>query len=451
MQKKSLVLFLLTLLVSCNEVKKETQIIYQDKDQLNSVESNQKAIEELDRLLNSSTPNLALAEILARSLSKEQKKFAQNILSELTQKEIEQILTELKKDNQTVRRNYIFHGDKVQEDFKFVNGILLESETENKANLSFDQKVKIAVTGQLKNKNLSEIINTYSERSQQLAEEIANSAMIEISKDNYLSREIEGLTSEQDKEKSLVKITEKLDQFFKNSTLSDKQQYTVIATGLVAGVIYQKVKDNRTFKDAIKLVSKTIEDLKTIKQKFDELSALAGSLNKHYLDSQKNMENFISGVKDTQKEMRELFNKAQNDLKKENVSKVEAREIMNELYQQVILGKKFKEENRSVLSTPIRISENVTKTVSAAEKMSTNLSSILETTKSISAALNIKLDPKIDKLISKAQQVTSFIQSAQTIMGGLATGGPVVAFAALGSSSALKMLAPGAEGATAKA
>jgi hypothetical protein len=115
MQKKSLVLFLLTLLVSCNEVKKETQIIYQDKDQLNSVESNQKAIEELDRLLNSSTPNLALAEILARSLSKEQKKFAQNILSELTQKEIEQILTELKKDNQTVRRNYIFHGDKVQE------------------------------------------------------------------------------------------------------------------------------------------------------------------------------------------------------------------------------------------------------------------------------------------------------------------------------------------------
>ncbi|MFP5384661.1 MAG: hypothetical protein ACLGHN_01185 [Bacteriovoracia bacterium] len=450
MKKLSLLLATTILMSACSKTVEEvsnsnptqkTEAIRQEK--LN------KDLDALKRLLSSEAPNLALAEILIKSLSEEYKPEVAKLVSQLTPHEAEAIINQVKADNRSIYNSMMFKHQRYQDDEALLKNSLMDPDLFMGHPFSFENQLKVSTFAYLKSKALDNIISTYDKRASELADQLAESIAIEIGKSYPVdATKIEDSIQNTSKEraieviKNIQPVVEKLDNHFKNSKLSESEQYTVVIAGIIAGGIYAKVKDSNGFQNFLKRNKQAIKDVKEFAEKAKEFSVIVNSLEDHIKKTSDNIRDFQDGLKGSRKSISELYSEA---VKNGGPKDLTSKRIINFLYNNVIRGKKekLKEENDSILSKQVSFNENFDKTLTAAGKLSDNLSNIIKTTNRLTALFGVKPSKDLQNVLDKAQKVSAVVSTVKSAMAGFATGGFIGALGALSSGPMASLMSGG--------
>ena len=456
---KSLPIFLssVMLLSACSKTVKEIHhVAGVNKEPISSEEGSQQTleIEALKKLLKSEAPNLALAELVAKTIPVEKRSDLKKSIYELSGKDVNEIINQLHLQNEKISDAYLFYGQRYQHNAALMKESVFKSEIFTDDTLI--NQLKVATLTKIKNKALEEIILSYEKRANELNEEISAQLAYQIAiKDKKLAGEIEESIREKEPKEKIVEMIQKaqpviehletIDKTFKRSDLNEDEQYTVLMSALVAGGIYLHVKDNEGFKRIVEEGKRIVRDVKEIESKVKEFGLLVSTMKKHLTDAETNARNLGEGLNGAGKDIEAMYRNARaglNNSSGNQASKVESKRILDFLYNKVVKGKDARkdETNTSILSKQRQINANLEKTVNAVEGMANNLSAILDTTQKFAALLNIKPPKELANVMHKAQQVAQIVGAAKDIMTGWASGGPLGAVTALSSGPLMKML-----------
>lgn len=458
----SLPIFLssILLLTACSKTVKEIhQQSGESKDPISSEETNQKnnEVESLKRLLNSKAPNLALAELVAKTIPNEKRAILKQIIAELPPQDVQEIINNLQVQNEKIKDAYLFNGQRYQHNSALINNSTLSSEV--LTDQSLVDQLRVATLNKIKNKTLEDIILSYEKRANEINEVISAQLAYQIA---TTDKKVAGLVEEAIRDKTpkekIIEIIQKsqpvidhlemVDKAFKKSDLNEDEQYTVLMGALIAGGIYLHVKDNEGFKRIVEEGKRIVHDIKEIQSKVNEFGMLVSTMKKHFTDAEINVRNLGEGLNGAGKDIEAMYRNAQANVNNSNAtsaSKVESKKILDFLYNKVVKGKDAKKEetNPSILSKQRQINANLEKTINAVEGMTNNLSAILDTTQKFAAIFKIKPSKDLLKVMNKAQQVAQVVSATKEILAGWATGGPLGAVTALSSGSMSKMLGGG--------
>ena len=447
---KTLSIFLTgTLILSaCSKTVKEIHQAPETKNNTQSISvvDTNIEIDAIKKLLASESPNIALAELLARTLPKEKKDDARKLIAALSAKEVAQILDKVKKQNENIRKDALFHGQRYEDAF-FISNTLKNDLSTN--TISPEEQLRVSVFLYVKNKALDEIISAYNKKANELSKELSEDIAYEIAQNRSLTAKLLKESKEASKEKVLKTIKDsqefvkKIDVYFKTSGINTKEQYTALLLGAITGGVFMMVKDESSIKHLIEHGKKVVRDVNEFKQKAEAAVLLVKTIGEHLDDTKTNIRDFTEGMRDSTNEIEQMYENAK--LSAENSGSVDSKSIADFLYNRVIKGKKVNVggTNPSILSQGTKINESIGRSGAAAEKMGGNLSKIVASADTLTKLL--KIGPKNDlyKVIKTASQVASVVSSVGSVMVGYATGGPFGAAMALSSSPMMSGLMGG--------
>ncbi|WP_408096858.1 hypothetical protein ACJVC5_17605 [Peredibacter sp. HCB2-198] len=453
MKKTSIILSTALLVSACSKTVKEvTQV--QEKSSQSEVSNKTrpepaKDVSILRELLNSKAPNLALAELLAKSVVKEHREELKAMITELSEEEAEQIIKSLDTSNNTIRENYLYHGQKYYNGKKLESSLILDGQSLKNHPFSLETQLKISTISYLKSKALDNILEAYNKRSEKLAIELAQDIAFEIgSKHPDVARQIENeMNGPKDKVIEAIRkatpVAKKIDQYFRTSELNENEQYVTLLGGLIAGAIYVQVKDNKGFRNLIAQGQKIARDIKEFEEKAKEFSVLVNTM-KHHLEQTKNdYRNLQEGMIGARDDARDLFERIRtNDLGPSDVS---SRRIVDFLYKRVIKGEEASPDrsNPSVLSKQVSFNENFQKTLTSASSLTNNLSGIIHTANSFATLFKMRPSKDLANILDKAQKVNAVIQGVQSAVAGFAAGGFIGAMGAISSGPMMSLMGGG--------
>lgn len=427
-----------------------------EKDtQKTSISHQGNEVESLKNLMLSEAPNIALGELLAKTIPKEQRQDVKNIISSLSADEAKELITQVQKQNANIRQEYLFHGQKYQHNKAFLTNVVGNDIAVD--NLSLANQLRVSVFSYVKNKTLDEIVSTYSKRSAQLAEELSEEIAFDIGGQNpELASRIESAVSKDSKEKAIEfiqnskEVVEKVDKYFKSSNLNENEQYVTLVGAVIAGGIYMQVKDKAGFKNIVEQGKKIVRDIKTFERKAKEATVLIKTLGDHLDSTAKNMNDFSDGISESKNDFDQMYKEAK--VGAGNPSNVHSKRIFDFLYNKVIKGKDVKADgtNTSILSKQTKINASITKSVTAVGNVADNLANIINTTNKLSALFGIKPSKDLQKVLVKAQKVAEVVGTVKNVMVAYAAGGPLGAMGAFSSSPMLASMMGGGGGDTAK-
>lgn len=401
---------------------------------------------EIEKLFASQAPNIALAEFLLKTLPENVKKDARDVLVSLTVQEAEDLLRQFQKQNLGIKQNYLFHGQKYKTNTYLLNNTLLDPKDVKVESGTLGDELRFALFAHIKHKALNEIISTYDQRANDLAQELAGQIAYEIAQNPSESAEIEKIFNGVDRERAVQLISKTsgilkaVDKYFKSSNLNSSEQYTLLTAGVIAGGIYHKLTEYKSFQRILKEGKKIYSDFKDIQKKAKEFVLLTRTLEEHISSTAKNMKNLREGIQGTGNDLTTAFKEAQN-----RPNDINSKRIMNFLYEKVIKGKDVDEngENESVLSHQRKVNENFQKVINSAGELTNNLSTIINTTNNIAKLLGIRPSKDVQKVLDKVNKVGQVISVAQAAITGWTTAGPMGALAALGSGPMSSLLGAG--------
>lgn len=417
--------------------------------------SEENRIDLAKKILNSKAPNLALAQLLTKSLNPSEKAQTKVLVESLEAEEIQIIIEQVKKDQESIKSFYLFHKNNYQGNTSFINRAILNPNQIVSSPLSFEDQIQLSVFAYLKNKALDEIVHTYDKKASELVRDLAKQVAAEMYQEdeaqtkmleNSIRFESEVIAKDRIlKSKPFIK---KADKLFRDSNLNENEQYAVVASGALAFAIYTQVRDNKTFRHLANEARQIINDIKTIQKKATEFKMLINTLDKHTTDLSKNTQDLADGMKGSRTDLMEMYSKAKKGLTSPNY--IESKKVMSFLYDKVINGKDIKDDgkNPSIFSKQIEINKNVTKSIYAAGEIASNLSNILDTTQKLGALFGVKPSNDLMKIMDKASKVSQVVSLANSVITGLSTGGILGAFSALSSGPLSSMLSGGNSGVT---
>lgn len=414
-------------------------------------------VEALRSLLNSKAPNLALAELLSKSVAREHRQEIKALFADLSVEETKAIILKVQEDNKSIRSNYLFHGQVYKDNRDLLKNSLVNTSflTNEPYSIegqpfSIENQLKVSAFSYLKNKALDEIISTYDKRAQELADELANDIAIEIGENHPdLARQIEsGVKSSSQEEviKMIQKakpIVEKIDTYFRASNLNENEQYVVTISGIIAGTVYMQVKDKESFKRILAEGKRIAKDIESFKKKAKEFSFLVNTLETHIENTGKNIKDLGAGMTGAKRDLENLFSAAKEGMN--GSSNVHSRRIIDFLHKKVISGKEVKPDgtNPSIFSKQVSFIENFNKSINAAANLTANLGAIVETSMKMSQLLGIKPSKDLMKVLDKAQKVSAVISTVQAGIAGFASGGFIGAMGAISSGPLMSMMGGG--------
>ena len=436
------------ILSACSKTVKEIHQAPENKKNTKSIPVLDANIEidAIKKLLASESPNIALAELLARTLPKEKKDDARKLIAALSAKEVAQILDKVKKQNENIRKDALFHGQRY-EDASFISNTLKNDLSTN--TISPEEQLRVSVFLYVKNKALDEILSAYNKKANELTNELSEDIAYEIAQNRSLTARLLKESKEASKEKVLKTIKDsqefanKIDVYFKTSGLNTKEQYTTLLVGAIAGGVFIMVKDEASIRHLIEQGKKVIRDVNELKQKAEAAVLLVKTIGEHLEDTKTNIRDFTEGMRDSTNEIEQMYKNAK--LSAENSGSVDSKSIADFLYNRVIKGKKVNVggTNPSILSQGTKINESIGRSGVAAEKMGGNLSKIVASADTLTKLLKIGPKNDLHKVIKTASQVASVVSSVGSVMFGYATGGPFGAAMALSSSPMMSGLMGG--------
>ena len=447
---KTLSIFLTGTLIlgACSKTVKEIHQAPETKmnTQSISVVDTNIEIDAIKKLLASESPNIALAELLARTLPKEKKDDARKLIAALSVEEVAQILNKVKKQNENIRKDALYHGQRY-EDASFISNTLKNDLSTN--TILSEEQLRVSVLLYVKNKALDEIISAYNKKANELTIQLSEDIAYGIAQNRSLTARLLKESKEASKEKVLKTIKDsqefakKIDVYFKTSGLNTKEQYTTLLVSAIAGGVFMMVKDESSIKHLIEHGKKVVRDVNEFKQKAEAAVLLVKTIGEHLDDTKTNIRDFTEGMRDSTIEIEQMYENAK--LSAENSGSVDSKSIADFLYNRVIKGKKVNVggTNPSILSQGTKINESIGRSGVAAEKMGGNLSKILASADTLTNLLKIGPKNDLHKVIKTASQVASVVSSVGSVMVGYSTGGPFGAAMALSSSPMMSGLMGG--------
>lgn len=411
-------------------------------------EKSENNIEDIRTLLNSETPNLALAQFLMKTLSLEDRKLLAELVINLSREEVSEILDKVQRQNEYLRQRYLHNGLNFISD-SIPQNYFLTSSPELSASMNFEDMLAVSTIGYLKSQALDEIISTFNTRAASLIKELTREILADLkANDPAAIAELSSYAQMMENE-GIKKISnfepflQKLDKFYLNSGLNEKEQYIVLMSGLVAGGIYAAFQDD----PALAKIRSLVANARELYEKGKELYTLGKALDQHFSDTAKNLEDLKDGLAGSKKHLSDLANRAQAP--GESQTNSDAKNINDFIYRKLIIGKDGlpNGQNQSILSKQVEINASIKKTIDAAGNLSNNLNNILSATQNMANLLGVKLPKGISSAMEKAQKVSATVQVAQGVMAGFASGGFLGAVSFLGSGSSLLGVGKSAESA----
>jgi hypothetical protein len=352
--------------------------------------------------------------------------------------EVSFILSEAQKENSTIGDWYLYYGNPYRSNSYLIDNSILHNDTQTSGIMSFQNKVKLTTFTYIKDKALEEIVKTYEERASVLAKEMALEVAIDLAHSTEaadLEKSVlqDEMASAIEKIKNAQPFIEKLNDYFKDSNLNSNEQYTVVASGILASAVYMQIKDNKGFKAIIGKSQSIIKDIKEIHDKAREFVALTSALGKHMNSTAESGNKLVEGLQGTQKDLAEVGRAIKRSMGKS--SDIHSRRLADFYYKQLIKGEKATEDSKiSILDRPVRINENLSKSIAASGEVADNLSNLLQTTDKMFNLLKINPPASVQKTIQNAQTVAAAVSTVKSITAGLATGGALGAITALTTS-----------------
>jgi hypothetical protein len=397
--------------------------------------------EQIEKLLASHYPNHALAEMLSRALSPSVKETIRQAILKIDPQELKKMIQEVTNHRSQTSAKFLFHGENYQNNKSFLKNSLLSQEQLSNAPFSSEKLLAVSVFNHIKNAALTEILETYRNNASEISKIFSEQVAIELSDNSETVKAIELAASDarnpNDFIDALSKNTqylEKIDKYFKHSNINESEQYTLVTAGVVAGGIYSSIKENASFKNFVREAKKVTNDLKSLKAKADQLIVLVKALDKHTQDTKKNAELLKEGLLGAKGDFAYSYQEVTNEVAKGHG--LRSRNMINFLHINVLSGVNTGSgDNTSIFSKPVKINENINKSINAAVGISNNLASILNTTKTISETLGVKLPDSTLKVIDKANKVAAVANASTMIIKGFATGGALGAVAAIGATN----------------
>lgn len=442
------------LITACSKTVTETKYVQVPSASPVSLPSTKSDIDSLRMLLSSKAPNLALAELLSKSVAREHQEEIKKLFAELSPKEAEAIIKKVEEDNNNIRKNYLYRGQVYKDNTKLIKSSLLNPELLQDHHFSFETQIRNTAFAYMKSKALDEIISTYDKRANELAYELANDIAMDIG-ESYpsVAKQIESGVSSSSKEEVIQMIqkakpvAEKIDQYFRSSKLSEGDQYMVAISGIIAGSVYMQVKDKESFKRILKEGKRIAKDIKEFKDKANEFICLVNTLEGHISRTGKDFQDLTEGMSGARKDLVDLSNQI-----KPGAADISSRRIVDFLHSSILGGKKptANGTNESILSKQRSFGENFDKSFKAAGNLTNNLSAIIQTTQAMSNLLGIKPSKDLANVLDKAQKVSAVISTVQSAVAGFATGGFIGAIGAIGSGPLMSMMGGGKSADSAK-
>lgn len=442
---KSLPLILCAAILNsaCSKTIKETKVEFRDRvaGETNAVKNSINDIEQIKKVLTEHAPNIALAELLAKTVSSESRKEMTALISKLNDEEARSLVRDVVVDYNNIRNQFLFPGKRYQNNKVFFQNSLLAPDEQSDAQFASDNMLKISVFTYIKNKALNDVIETYEKNATSLGKEIATQIAGELAASSPASaKKIDEAYKTMSKEdfiktlESMKPYMEKIDTYFKNSKLNHNEQYTVLMGGAVAGSLYLAIKDNGDFQRLLARGQKLVHDFQVIKKKAMEMVTLVNALDTHIRDTEKNINTLATSMSEIGNDLQYVELEATKELRKG--STVHSRRIVNFLHENIISGKKSGDgENSSIFTRPVHIDKNISKSLTAAANISNNLSSIINTTNNMANLLGIKLSKDTQKIMDTANKVAAVANAAGIAIQGFAAGGPMGAVVALGATN----------------
>ncbi|HXH75726.1 MAG TPA: hypothetical protein VNJ08_12205 [Bacteriovoracaceae bacterium] len=401
-------------------------------------------IAAINKLLLSDSPNLALAELLARTLNAKDRADVKELISTLTVQEAEAIIASVAKENTLIRDHFLFHSEDYQNDrSSWLKQSLISPDDTQARFLSLEDELRVTVFGYIKSKALEDLVATYENRAASLAQELAGPVAADIAA-NFPGEaaSIEKSIASGDKASAIDRLKTVLprlktvDELFSKKGLTENEQYAVVLSGIMAGSVYMLVKENKEFKNVVSVIQKTYKDLKPWLEKAKELESLVKTLDKHTDESLKNLTDLKNGIKDTRTDLQDTFKEAKAALANPG-NRTDIKEMFSLIKTKLTSKKDVESRNPSILSKQIRINANLLKSVMAVGNLADNLGNILTTTSNIQRLLGVKVSPEIQKAMAKAQKVAQVASLVKSAISGFATGGFLGAVSALGPMSSM--------------
>lgn len=434
MKKVSLILGILIVLTSC-EKKTKTYIINNSPSQHSeSISTGAYDKKIINKLLQGDSANLALAEVLSKTLGPEYHKGIEELLKSMTGEEVEEMLSTIINDNFTIRKNYLYHQEAYQNDKNFLKNSLYDINNLENAHFSSTNMLNVSVLTYMKNKALDEIIKAYTTKANELSQEIANQIILEIPEaiqEAIKDQDLDAFKKNLQKSQQYVDI---IDQYFKNSSINENEQLVLLAAGTIAGTIYYNVKDYPSVRQFIKESKKVVQSAIEIRKKGKEFLVLAKTLDDHISNTGKDIKLLGSSLNGLGNDINIAYRDAKLEFSKP--SNIHSRRISDFLYNNVIKGKKTSNgDNSSIFSKPVKFSENLTGAVTAAGNISSNLANIIETTNKMANLLGVKLSKDSLELMDRANKIATVARAATIAIQGYAQGGVAGAIGALSASN----------------
>lgn len=451
-----LVLSALMAVTACSKTVTETKYVpvSQAPGSASSLNSSRSDIDSLRMLLKSKSPNLALAELLSKSVAREHQAEIKQMFAELSPDEARAIIEKVDKDNQSIRKNYLYRGQVYKDNPQLIKSSLLNPELFHDQQFSFETQIRNTAFAYMKSKALDEIISTYDKRANELAIELANDIAIDIG-ESYpsVAKQIETGMNSSSKEEVIQMIqkakpvAEKIDQYFRSSKLSEGDQYVVAISGIIAGSVYMQVKDKESFKRIVREGKRIARDINEFKTKANEFIYLVNTLEGHIERTGKDFKELGEGMSGARKDLLDMAKQI-----RPGAADISSRRIVDFLHGSLLGGKKPSANgtNESILSKQRSFGENFDKSLKAAGNLTNNLSAIIQTTQAMSKLLGIKPSKDLANVLDKAQKVSAVISTVQSAVAGFASGGFIGAIGAIGSGPLMSMMGGGRSADSAK-
>lgn len=422
------------LLTACSKTVKEVHETPQNKQDNSEALTSSKDVELLQRLLGEKNPNLALAELLVRSVSKENQSSFKQLLLDMDPEATKYLIKSVQENSLAIRNQYLYRGKDYGNDVKFYSNVVGNEYAANVPTAT--EQLQMSVFSYIQHQALDNIVGIYQKNAEELSKDISMAIIVNIADKNpALIATLEAARGNKEKILDILKnsatIQIEIDKIFDVKQLPESDQYRILAFSLVAGGIYTHMSYTKDFEHLVREARKVMADAKRFQEKVNEINVLTRALGTHLNNTVKNT-----------KEFKEGFTALSNDIKREwqkhsrTPKAPDSKIVLNAIYETINAGPRTKQPNFAALPSDLKI--NLDRTVSAAGNIVNNLSSIVSTTESLLKMFKVSEKNDISKALRKADKVLTYLNDAKTIAAGFTAGGYGGAAAALTQCSFMK-------------
>lgn len=378
----------------------------------------------------SAQPQIGLAEILRPYL-------AQDLVKTKTEKLIPdaQFVSEFLRERTAIKHKYLVGQVPFADDFDLLNGSLLYREDHRAfSSEGFVQKFDWAVQIEIQNRAMQSLVQTFTERAQKVAKELAPYVLREMSPEDMQKVNAVSGTREE-KVQKIVVILKKYDKTLSAYKFSPEDNVKLIVLGLVAGVVADHLANNQTVQQIIAAVTEFKQTVELVQ----EVAGLVQAIENNKKQMKQDWDKMRQGMSGFAKDIKEV---------KLNITDQTRAESMR-LIDDAVRGRLKEGPGGSFVSTRQELNKNMQIFVNSAASAANGLNNILNATEAITTKLGIKLDPGVKEAIKTARQISSAVSVAKNVMTAYATGGVIGALGVFGGDGGMAVFGGGAQDAMA--